>query len=386
MPPSLGLLHLLTTLDLSKNHLSSLPASLSSLSSLHSLDLSHNQFSSLPPALLSLPSLHYLSLTSNRLPCLPSSLGLLQTSLQGLYLAHNCLTYLPTCLAHCLTLRELYVDHNPLLHLPPGLPLLPNLSILSLTHTHICCLPPLPSLSCLRLQADHCPRLLSLPYLTGCQQSLLSMAQQATWAAQAAQLQENTRRGVWSVRVWGGGTSTTPPESPYLVLASGQCVPLPPGLSYSSVRGGNPPSLKELGLRKVHPLLKDSLTLSLTSTPTLALHLVSVARTESGAHLSSLNLPHPLAHLLAAGPASFCCSPSCRNPLFQEATVEVLPMRVQRSLLWNGEVEEMTLASPRLYCSSACYSSYRTAAKEEWEQELLAKGVTQFRVVSEKQQ
>ena len=122
------------------------------------------------------------------------------------------------------------------------------------------------------------------------------MCQQAGWA-QAAGLQENTERGLWSLRVWGGGwcsgesvATTLPP--PYLILPSGlnqpgllcpifppgQVMGLPRGLSYSLVSGGKVASLKELCLRRLHSLLPSSLSLSLATSPGLALHLVSVHR------------------------------------------------------------------------------------------------------------
>ena len=126
-----------------------------------------NQVVDLPACLLHLPDLHFLSLTGNRIHRLPNTLERLESSLQGLYLAQNCLAHLPPCLAKCLLLKELYLDHNPVTHLPANLTSLPNLAILSITHTLVSSLPALPSPSCLRIQAEHCPNLLSVPYLTG---------------------------------------------------------------------------------------------------------------------------------------------------------------------------------------------------------------------------
>merc|ERR1712130_157780 len=281
LPSDFGLLNQLTCLDVSRNHLTCLPASFTRLSSLHSLDLSKDQFVEFPACLTSLPSLRFLSLTGNRLHHLPNYLDRLEASLEGLYLANNCITNLPTCLANCLLLRELYLDHNPLTHLPASLTSLPNLSILTLTHTLISSLPALPSPSCLRIQAEHCPCLFCVPYLTGAQQTLVTMCQQAGWA-QAAGLQENTERGVWRLRVWGGGwctgTSPTTPKTPFLKLPSGELVGLPRGLSYSLVSRGWVSSLKEFCLRQLHSLLPSSLSLSVATTPGLALHLVSVHR------------------------------------------------------------------------------------------------------------
>ena len=185
-----------------RNHPTCLPPSITCLSSLHSLDLSHNQVFDmpatfiittititiilliiitititiilitnqvvdLPACLLHLPDLHFLSLTGNRIHRLPNTLESLESSLQGLYLAQNCLAHLPPCLARCLLLKELYLDNNPVTHLPANLTSLPNLAILSITHTLVSSLPALPSPSCLRIQAEHCPNLLSVPYLTG---------------------------------------------------------------------------------------------------------------------------------------------------------------------------------------------------------------------------
>ena len=124
------------------------------------------------------------------------------------------------------------------------------------------------------------------------------MCQQAGWA-QAAGLQENTEQGVWNLRVWAGGwcshedTLRPAPQPPYIKLPSGlDClilcvhvhqlpgrhVALPRGLSYSLISAGTISTLKELCLRRIHPLLPCSLSLSVSTSPGLALHLVSVHR------------------------------------------------------------------------------------------------------------
>jgi hypothetical protein len=267
------------------------------------------------------------------------------------------------------------VDHNPLTALPRGLPSLPRLAILSLTNTLVTCLPALPSLAGARLQAEHCPRLAAVPYLTGCQQSVLALGLQAG-LARPAQLTENSLRGVWSVRVWGGGTE--PPPGPRLLLPSGRAVPLPPGLRCSLA----PPRLTELALRRLYPLLAGSLALALSAAPGLAIHLVAVSRARSGLALPSLGLPRHLTTLLAAGPISFCCSPTCCRPLFEEAAVEVVQRQVQRGLAWSGEVEEVEVAAPLLYCSSGCGAAARAGA-HGWHREMLATATTRFRVVAD---
>ena len=102
------------------------------------------------------------------------------------------------------------------------------------------------------------------------------------------------------MRVWGSGwggesaSSATSQPPPYLILPSGlnqprllcpilcppqgRLVGLPRGLSYSLVSGGKVASLKELCLRRLHSLLPPSLSLSIATSPGLALHLVSVHR------------------------------------------------------------------------------------------------------------
>ena len=67
-------------------------------------------------------------------------------------------------------------------------------------------------------------------------------------------------------------------ESFSIFLPQGQLVGLPGGLSYSLVSRGKVSSLKELCLRRLHSLLPSSLSLSVATTPGLALHLVSVHR------------------------------------------------------------------------------------------------------------
>ena len=161
--------------------------------------------------------------------------------------------------------------------------------------------------------------------MAGAQQTLVTMCQQAGWA-QAAGLQENTERGVWSLRVWGGGwcsgeSIATPPAPPYLILPSGlkqprllclifpppqgQLVGLPRGLSYSLVSAGKVGSLKELCLRRLHSLLPSSLSLSLATSPGLALHLVSVHRPPKSdappCIPPCLGLPSSLLSILNAG-------------------------------------------------------------------------------------
>jgi len=84
-----------------------------------------------------------------------------------------------------------------------------------------------------------------------------------------------------------------------------------------------------------------------------------------------------------AGPVSLCCNPTCCSPLYSEASIEVVPMKIQRGLAWSGEVEEAKILALRLYCQSSCYTRYKLNAQEVWEQKLLGKGETEGQIISD---
>lgn len=69
-------------LDLSSQHLSSLPPEIGSLSNLYVLDLAHNELSSLPPEIGSLTNLRFLNLSNNNISVLPREIGLLENLLE----------------------------------------------------------------------------------------------------------------------------------------------------------------------------------------------------------------------------------------------------------------------------------------------------------------
>ena len=84
----------LTCLNLSNNHLTSIPPELGQLSSLWSLKLENNQLTSIPPELSQLSSLEYLYLKNNRLASIPREFGQLY-SLRSLKLEKNPLKSIP---------------------------------------------------------------------------------------------------------------------------------------------------------------------------------------------------------------------------------------------------------------------------------------------------
>ena len=116
LPPDLGTLTMLETLDLSNNRLSRTIPNLSALDSLTSLDLSDNQLSgTIPDWLGSLTALQDLSLRDNWLTGpIPEELGDL-VALQNLYLDDNQLSgAIPDWLSDLDQLLKLYLNGNQL--------------------------------------------------------------------------------------------------------------------------------------------------------------------------------------------------------------------------------------------------------------------------------
>ncbi|CCH55773.1 Leucine-rich repeat-containing protein 40 [Fibrisoma limi BUZ 3] len=132
LPPQIGKLVNLQTLDLSFNKLTSVPDELGELSDLQSLVLNSNQLESLPERLGELSNLRELYLGDNKLKSLSAGLGQL-TNLKRLYIYHNQLTRLPAELSKLINLEELSLGGNKLKNLSVELDQLTNLRILDLS-------------------------------------------------------------------------------------------------------------------------------------------------------------------------------------------------------------------------------------------------------------
>ncbi|QUM81515.1 serine/threonine-protein kinase [Moritella sp. 5] len=148
----LSLADSLEILDLSNNHLTSLPTEILQLTKLKILFASNNQFVTLPEVLgqcpnlemvgfksnqinqvpeASLPTkLRWLILTDNRIEVLPDSLGE-RPRLQKLALAGNCLTELPQTMSQCHNLELVRISANRLTACPEQLFGLPKLAWLA---------------------------------------------------------------------------------------------------------------------------------------------------------------------------------------------------------------------------------------------------------------
>ena len=127
LPPRVGRLAALRTLDLRCNQLTSLPyGGVERLAALRELDLSGNHLTALPRALGLCGALETLCVAANRLRALPASAAHL-AALTSLDAARNRLRRLPDP-ARLTRLRALRVGGNRLRALPPGLHRLPDLA------------------------------------------------------------------------------------------------------------------------------------------------------------------------------------------------------------------------------------------------------------------
>lgn len=116
-PPALLAVPRVTSLNLSGNDLSSLPATLAKCSQLTRLDLSRNRFSTIPPAVLELVSLRFLAFDSNLLADLPRGLFRL-TQLTELRLANNQIVTLTEDFGQLIQLSRCDVSCNKIVALP----------------------------------------------------------------------------------------------------------------------------------------------------------------------------------------------------------------------------------------------------------------------------
>ncbi|XP_056884350.1 leucine-rich repeat and calponin homology domain-containing protein 2 isoform X2 [Takifugu flavidus] len=117
----------LETLNLYHNCIKTIPDSIISLQSLTSLNISRNQICSLPPCLCSLP-LRVLNASNNRLDSLPETIGQL-SNLMELDVSCNDISALPRQIGRLRALRELNVRRNTLCVLPEDLAELPLVTL-----------------------------------------------------------------------------------------------------------------------------------------------------------------------------------------------------------------------------------------------------------------
>ena len=159
LPPAIGDLRRLTTLDLGHNHLTAVPDELGDLTGLTGfLYLHDNKLTELPASLGRLTRLRYLNVGENALTALPDTLGGM-TSLRELRAQHNRLSTLPDTLGRLHDLRELWLRGNTLAALPASTADLRELRHLDLRENALTTVPPplahLPRLRHLDLRGNH---------------------------------------------------------------------------------------------------------------------------------------------------------------------------------------------------------------------------------------
>jgi Leucine-rich repeat (LRR) protein/GTPase SAR1 family protein len=141
LPESFGKLTQLTSLDLEDNRLSTLPESFGKLTQLTSLDLSRNQLSTLPESFGKLAQLTSLDLRNNQLlSTLPKSFDKL-TQLTSLDLSRNQLSTLPESFGKLTQLTSLDLSSNRLSTLPESFDKLTQLTSLDLSSNRLSTLP-----------------------------------------------------------------------------------------------------------------------------------------------------------------------------------------------------------------------------------------------------
>lgn len=118
LPPEIGDLSNLQTLQLHGNQLSSLPAELGNLANLQWLNLFGNQVSILPAEIGNLANLEFLDLYHNQLSTLPAEIANL-TNLRNLNVAYNQLTSLPKPITQLTQLTRLDIGLNCLVVTDP---------------------------------------------------------------------------------------------------------------------------------------------------------------------------------------------------------------------------------------------------------------------------
>ena len=120
LPPAIGRLAHLRSIEASGNRLTWLPTSLGQLGSLEALDVSCNLLTSLPQTIGALAHLRHLDVAFNELTELPDSVGELG-SLETLDLTENFLCALPDSLRKLHSLKALFLHGNDDLGIPAEL-------------------------------------------------------------------------------------------------------------------------------------------------------------------------------------------------------------------------------------------------------------------------
>jgi internalin A len=141
IPPEIGKLTSLITLDLSNNELKKLPKEIGRLTKLNILNIGNNEIETLPSEIGQLFNIKSLHLHKNRLSSLPPQISQL-SNLSKLYLHENIFTILPVEATLLLNLIVLDISFNKLTKLPSEIGQITNLKMLNLNFNKLTSLPP----------------------------------------------------------------------------------------------------------------------------------------------------------------------------------------------------------------------------------------------------
>ncbi|KIC75396.1 Leucine-rich repeat protein SHOC-2 [Neochlamydia sp. EPS4] len=140
LPAELWQLSQMQYLHVSSNQLTSISAAIGQLSQLHTLDLDNNQLTSLPASIGQLAKLKLLGLGENQIATIPAELWQL-SQLKKLWLSSNQLTTLPATIGQLSQLQELYLHNNQLTSIPAVIGQLSQLRRLDLDNNQLTALP-----------------------------------------------------------------------------------------------------------------------------------------------------------------------------------------------------------------------------------------------------
>lgn len=141
IPPEIGLLLYLETLDFRNNQLESIPPEIGRLVNLQTLHLENNLLESIPSEIGQLVNLRALHLESNQLESIPTEIDQL-VNLNTLVVQKNLLQSLPPEIGSLVKLQSLDASHNHLKSLPPEIGSLAKLQSLDISHNHLKSVPP----------------------------------------------------------------------------------------------------------------------------------------------------------------------------------------------------------------------------------------------------
>ncbi|MBS4165273.1 Uncharacterized protein NEOC65_000326 [Neochlamydia sp. AcF65] len=140
LPPEIGQLSQLQTLNLSNNQLTTLPPEIGQLSQLQGLWLYNNQLTAIPAEIGQLTKLEVLNLGDNQLTALPAEIGQL-TKLQSLALCRNQFTIIPAEIWQLSQLQMLTLSDNQLTIIPAEIGQLSQLQSLNLSNNQLTIIP-----------------------------------------------------------------------------------------------------------------------------------------------------------------------------------------------------------------------------------------------------